>query len=38
MFFSRPIQSYHSHADPIWLDGTSKDTELIFLEDDWIDC
>ncbi len=22
MFFSRPIQWYHSHADPIWLDGT----------------
>ncbi len=24
MFFSRPIQWYHSHADPIWLDGTLK--------------
>jgi hypothetical protein len=24
MFFSRPIQWYHSHADPIWLDGTFK--------------
>ncbi len=22
MFFSRPIQWYHSHADPIWPDGT----------------
>ncbi len=22
MSFSRPIQSYHSHADPIWPDGT----------------
>ncbi len=24
MFFSRPIQWYHSHADPIWPDGTFK--------------
>ncbi len=22
MSFSRPIQWYHSHADPIWPDGT----------------
>ncbi len=22
MFFSRPIQWYHSHADPIWPDDT----------------
>jgi hypothetical protein len=22
MFFSRPIQWYHSHADPIWPDST----------------
>jgi hypothetical protein len=22
--FSRPIQWYHSHADPIWPDGTFK--------------
>jgi hypothetical protein len=22
MFFSRPIHCYHSHADPIWPDGT----------------
>jgi hypothetical protein len=22
MFFSRPIQWYHSHADPIWTDGS----------------
>jgi hypothetical protein len=22
MFFSRPIQWYHSHVDPIWPDGT----------------
>ncbi len=22
MSFSRPIQSCHSHVDPIWLDGT----------------
>jgi hypothetical protein len=24
MTFSRPIQWYHSHAGPIWLDGTFK--------------
>ncbi len=24
MYFLRPIQWYHSHADPIWLDGTFK--------------
>jgi hypothetical protein len=24
MSFSRPIQWYHSHADPIWPDGTFK--------------
>jgi hypothetical protein len=24
MFFTRPIQWYHSHADPIWPDGTFK--------------
>jgi hypothetical protein len=24
MFFSRPIQWYHSHADLIWPDGTFK--------------
>jgi hypothetical protein len=24
MFFSKPIQWYHSHADPIWPDGTFK--------------
>jgi hypothetical protein len=24
MSFSRPIQWYHSHADPIWLDDTFK--------------
>jgi hypothetical protein len=24
MFFSRPIQWYHSHADSIWPDGTFK--------------
>jgi hypothetical protein len=23
MSFSRPIQWYHSHSDPIWPDGTS---------------
>jgi hypothetical protein len=25
MSFLRPIQWYHSHADPIWPDGTLKD-------------
>jgi len=25
MSFSRPIQWYHSPADPIWPDGTFKD-------------
>ncbi len=24
MSFSMPIQRYHSHADPIWPDGTFK--------------
>ncbi len=24
MSFSRPIQWFHSHADPIWPDGTFK--------------
>ncbi len=24
MSFSRPFQWYHSHADPIWPDGTFK--------------
>ncbi len=24
MSFSRPTQWYHSHADPIWPDGTFK--------------
>jgi hypothetical protein len=24
MSFSRPIQWYHSHADPIWPEGTFK--------------
>jgi hypothetical protein len=24
MSFSRPIQCYHSHADPIWQDSTFK--------------
>jgi hypothetical protein len=28
MFFSRPIQRYHSHADPIWPDGTFNDSVL----------
>jgi hypothetical protein len=26
MTFFRPIQWYHSHADPIWPDGTFKAT------------
>jgi hypothetical protein len=29
MSFSRPIQLYHSHADPIWPDGTFKSGEGI---------
>ncbi len=24
MFFSRAIQWYHSHADPVWPEGTLK--------------
>jgi hypothetical protein len=28
MSFSRPIQWYHSHADPIWPDGTFFKTEI----------
>ncbi len=28
MFFSRPILWYHSHADPIWPDGTLKGNVL----------
>ncbi len=31
MSFSRPIQWYHSHADPIWPDGTFKTRECVFL-------
>jgi hypothetical protein len=27
MSFSRPIQWYHAHADPIWLDGTFQATQ-----------
>ncbi len=26
MYFSRPIQWYHSHADPIWPNGKFKET------------
>jgi hypothetical protein len=26
MSFSKPIQWYHSHADPVWPDGTFKET------------
>jgi hypothetical protein len=29
MSFSRPIHWYHSHADPIWPDGTFK---FIYIE------
>jgi hypothetical protein len=36
MFFSRPIQWYHSHADPIWPDGTfhlsSEDEESSYTD------
>ncbi len=28
MSFPRPIQCYHSHADPIWPDGTLHKTVL----------
>ncbi len=28
MSFSRPIQWYHSHADPIWPDGSFKPREI----------
>ncbi len=28
MFFSKPIQWYHSHADKIWLDGTFKGAQV----------
>jgi hypothetical protein len=27
MAFSRPIQWFHSHADPIWLDGTFNEEQ-----------
>jgi hypothetical protein len=27
--FSRPIQWYHSYADPIWLGGTFKGNQLL---------
>ncbi len=30
MSFSRLIQWYHSHADPIWPDGTFKYECLVF--------
>ncbi len=29
MFFSRPIQWYHSHVDPIWPDGTFKGCQIM---------
>jgi hypothetical protein len=29
MNFSRPIQWYHSHADPIWPDSTFKDARKL---------
>ncbi len=31
MSFSRPIQWYHSHADPIWPDGTVKALHCLYL-------
>ncbi len=31
MSFLRPIQWYHSHVDPVWLDGTFKHLSF-FLE------
>ncbi len=31
MSFLRPIQWYHSHADPIWPDGTFKLRTMAFL-------
>ncbi len=31
MSFLRPIQWYHSHADPIWPDGTFKLRTVAFL-------
>ncbi len=34
MAFSRPIQWYHSHADPIWPDGTfncRRGSHILFL-------
>jgi hypothetical protein len=27
MYFSRPIQWYHYHADPIWPDGTFQNVQ-----------
>jgi hypothetical protein len=32
MSFSRPFQWYHSHADPIWPDGTFKPSPLFQVE------
>ncbi len=31
MSFPRPIQWYHSHADPIWPDGTFKSDDVVLL-------
>jgi hypothetical protein len=34
MFFSRPIQWYQSHADPIWPDGTFNPCIFLCADDD----
>jgi hypothetical protein len=33
MSFSRPIQWYYSHVDPIWPDGTFKKTTIFLAAD-----
>ncbi len=37
MSFSRPIQWYHSYADPIWPDGTFNEPQ-IFVGNVWALC
>jgi hypothetical protein len=38
MSFSRPIQWYHSHADPIWPDGDfNDDVTLLVLLPNFLD-
>jgi hypothetical protein len=34
MSFTRPIQWYHSHADPIWPDGTFKNRNWLIQSED----